>query len=182
MHISIRVYSRFKICVTAALTNACSRTNCPLRVHFAAARSGRRKDHDSISHDLPEATSVVKLRELGSAHFFERTADSWRRIHRIQCHDLLVHRYPKRRRVVGGTYRWRNHRCSRCDCFASDVELALGLDTACGRLGRLSHLLVPLVIREGRVVSAPNKRMNYAPSAPDAAKQRRLTRRYAAKH
>ena len=116
-----------------------------------------RKDHDSILHDLPEATSLVKLRELGSAHFFERTADNWRRIHRIQCHDLLVHRYPKRRRVVGGTYRWRNHRCSRCDCFASDIELALGLDTACGRLGRLSHLLVPLVIREGRVVSAPNK-------------------------
>ena len=58
-------------------------------------------------------------------------------------------------RALGSASLWWRHCCSGDCCVASRRELAMVLDTASHRLGRVSHLPIPLAVKAGEVVIAP---------------------------
>ncbi|MDH5579129.1 MAG: hypothetical protein OEZ09_11795 [Betaproteobacteria bacterium] len=78
-----------------------------------------------------------------------RIGDEWLFAYRIEC----LKNVPPEEQDSANL--WWRHCCSGDCCVASRRELAMVLDTASHRLGRVSHLLIPLALKAGEVVIAP---------------------------
>lgn len=124
----------------------------------------RRYDHDKswyfsygVAPPRVRGGLACRTRGLATTYVCGHIAHHRRLLHCVQRDGFLAYRNSTGLRTLRGTDLRGRHCCNGYRGLAGNRELALGLDTAGGRLGRVSHSLSRLVRQAVQIVITPHR-------------------------